>query len=563
MSLSRIQTTLFSGDISDSVLRSFLVSPAPTGLTATVGNEQVLLSWVAPTVLAQTPITDYTKQYSSNNGTTWTTFTEAASTATSATITGLTNGTAYTFRVAGVNGIGTGAFSTASSAVTPVAGDPLFNSVALRLPFDSDLNDVSLNGITMTVVGGAAVDTTTKRFGAGSLPVGGGKGIYSSYPALGTQDCVIEWWQLFADPGSEKQEILRVGPLDITAGDSTFRWKVKLQRTFATSSFDLHYGNPAGWSHVAIVRESGNWRLYLNGTLIVSKSAGEVNSGSPIDFGGGNFALGGNLSAGGASYAAAAGHFDDLRITANSTRGYTGSTITVPTAALHTRGIYDDPAFERVSLLLPMDGTDSTFTDSSLTPKTITAFGNATQSTAQSKFGGKSAYFDGTGDYISIDDSGNAFAFGTGDFCYEFWFRSAASNPYAALVTRPYGLPGGIFIGLNGASGNGRPEIYWREFENALFIQSDTGGFNDDNWHHFAFARSGTTCRMYIDGVSRGSRTDIGTSVSTSTLIVGTDIEFSGRDFTGYIDDLRITKGSDRGYTGETITVPTAAFPTS
>jgi hypothetical protein len=43
------------------------------------------------------------------------------STATTRTVTGLTNGTAYTFRVAAVNGIGTGAYSTASAAVTPVA----------------------------------------------------------------------------------------------------------------------------------------------------------------------------------------------------------------------------------------------------------------------------------------------------------------------------------------------------------------------------------------------------------------------------------------------------------
>jgi hypothetical protein len=220
-----------------------------------------------------------------------------------------------------------------------------------------------------------------------------------------------------------------------------------------------------------------------------------------------------------------------------------------------------DPYFSNVSLLLHMDGTVNTFVDSSLTPKTITALGNATQSTVQSKWGGKSAEFDGSGDYLSIDDIGNGFAFGTGDFVYEWWFRSAASNAYAAMVTRPYNSPGGILMSLNGNSGNGRPEIFWREFENALLIQSDTGGFNDNNWHHFAFVRSGTTCSMYIDGIRRATRDGISTSVGTSTLIVGADIQFSGRDFNGYIDDLRITKGNNRGYTGATITVPTSAFP--
>jgi hypothetical protein len=93
--------------------------PAPTSVTALAGNAQATASWTAPTVLTQTPLQDYVVQYSSNSGSSWTTFSDGTSTATSATVTGLTNGTAYTFRVAGVNAVGTGSYSTASSAVTP------------------------------------------------------------------------------------------------------------------------------------------------------------------------------------------------------------------------------------------------------------------------------------------------------------------------------------------------------------------------------------------------------------------------------------------------------------
>jgi predicted phage tail protein len=90
-----------------------------------VGNAQVVLAWTAPTgVIAQAPITDYSVQLSTNGGSTWTTASDAVSTATSATITGLTNGTAYVFRVAAVNGVGTGAYTAASSSVTPIAGTP-------------------------------------------------------------------------------------------------------------------------------------------------------------------------------------------------------------------------------------------------------------------------------------------------------------------------------------------------------------------------------------------------------------------------------------------------------
>jgi hypothetical protein len=104
----------------DTELRALFTPGAPTGVTPTGGNAQVSLAWTAPTVLSQTPITDYTIQFSSNSGSTWTTFARgAASSATSATVTGLSNGTAYVFRVAAVNAVGTGSYSAASSSVTP------------------------------------------------------------------------------------------------------------------------------------------------------------------------------------------------------------------------------------------------------------------------------------------------------------------------------------------------------------------------------------------------------------------------------------------------------------
>lgn len=109
---------LASSSVQDDARWNLFLPPAPTSLTATAGNAQVALTWTAPTVLAQTPITDYVVQYSTNNGSTWATFSDGTSTSTSATVTGLTNGTAYVFRVAAVNGVGTGAYAT-SGSVTP------------------------------------------------------------------------------------------------------------------------------------------------------------------------------------------------------------------------------------------------------------------------------------------------------------------------------------------------------------------------------------------------------------------------------------------------------------
>ena len=79
-------------------------------------------------------------------------------------------------------------------------------------------------------------------------------------------------------------------------------------------------------------------------------------------------------------------------------------------------------------------------------------------------------------------------------------------------------------------------------------------------WQHVAIARSGSTCRLYLNGTLAGSQTDTSThTVHPTTIRIGSSVLASGA--VGYIDDFRWTCGSSRGYTGSTITVPTAAYP--
>lgn len=91
---------------------------APTGLTGTPSDQQMALTWTAPTVDGGTSITDYVVQYKLAVASTWTTFTDGVSTSTSATVTGLTNLSSYNFRVAAKNSVGTGAYG-ASFTGTP------------------------------------------------------------------------------------------------------------------------------------------------------------------------------------------------------------------------------------------------------------------------------------------------------------------------------------------------------------------------------------------------------------------------------------------------------------
>ncbi len=98
------------------------VPSAPTSVTATAGNAQANVSWTAPTSNGGSPILSYTVTSTPAGGT--------ASTlgATSTTVTGLTNGTVYTFTVVATNAVGPSAASLPSNSVTPTAGTLKSNS---------------------------------------------------------------------------------------------------------------------------------------------------------------------------------------------------------------------------------------------------------------------------------------------------------------------------------------------------------------------------------------------------------------------------------------------------
>jgi len=98
---------------------------APTSLTASAGNGQISLSWTAPATTHGT-ITNYLVEYTPSGGSA--VYVLTGSTSTSYTLTGLTNDTSYTVRVAAVNftagdwsGTATGTPSLASVPGAPTA----------------------------------------------------------------------------------------------------------------------------------------------------------------------------------------------------------------------------------------------------------------------------------------------------------------------------------------------------------------------------------------------------------------------------------------------------------
>jgi len=93
---------------------------APTGLAGTGGDTQAALAWTAPSSDGGAAITGYVIEYTPSGGSATTVSTGVTS--PSFTLSGLTNGTAHSIRVAAVNSVGQGSYSSAVS-VTP-AGVP-------------------------------------------------------------------------------------------------------------------------------------------------------------------------------------------------------------------------------------------------------------------------------------------------------------------------------------------------------------------------------------------------------------------------------------------------------
>src|SRR5205814_6620820 len=87
---------------------------APTGVGATAGNASANVTWTAPLNGGGTPIVGFT--VTSSGGQT----ASAPPGSSSATVSGLTNGTSYTFAVTATNAVGTSPASAPSAPVVPM-----------------------------------------------------------------------------------------------------------------------------------------------------------------------------------------------------------------------------------------------------------------------------------------------------------------------------------------------------------------------------------------------------------------------------------------------------------
>jgi len=296
------------------------------------------------------------------------------------------------------------------------------------------------------------------------------------------------------------------------------------------------------WNHIVLVRSgtgSNQTSMFLNGNRIANGTVTDAWTSSTTA-----------LIQGSTSSYQITGWMSGVRIV-KGTAVYdpTQTTLTVPTAPL--------TAITNTSILLNF--TNAGIYDATSKNDLETVDG-AQISTAQSKWGGSSMAFDGSGDYL-FGKSNDLLSIASGDFTLEFWVYRNSSQPstYPRILTIGAANYSALIFWLSGGSNI----LVDYSTSGSAWTSNSFGGatLSATTWTHLALVRSSGNLLLFKDGTQQS------TSVSNSSFLLATpEIRvatlFNPADnyFAGYIQDLRITKGYAR-YTAN-FTPPTAAFPT-
>ena len=454
--------------------------------------------------------------------------------------------------------IGSVVYSTSGFTV-PTTPLTAITNTAMLICQSNRFFDASANAISITTSGTPSVQAfspfaPTAAYSAATVGGSGyfdGTGDYLSVPddvafTMGAGDFALEAW-VYVTATSGSQVIFGTSNSAGSAGSMSFVLQAQNSSGFpavvvgyagalysATSSEALTKNQ---WNHIAGVRNGATVSIYVNGvsrgtlnmgTLAITDSTDIVGIGRNGNFNG--------------EYLT--GYIASARIVKGSAV-YTAD-FTLPTAPL--------TAITNTQLLL--NYTNAGITDATA-KNVLETVGNAQISTTQSKFGGSSMYFDGTGDQLVFPNSEN-FNIVRGNFTVECWVYLTGSS-------------GSIINYTNGQSNNSNfafelyqissSTIYMSIFETSTQYFASSTAFALNTWVHLAGVRNGNTLTVYVNGTAGSTTANVtgvgGNNPGSSTLKVS-GYNNATNMITGYVDDLRITKGYAR-YTAN-FTPPTAPF---
>ena len=434
------------------------------------------------------------------------------------------------------------AFTPSTTSLTAISGTRLLTCQSNRFI------DNSTNAFAITVTGTPTIQAFSPfapTVAYSTANVGGsgyfdGTGDYlniatSTAFGFGTGDFTIEFWTLWGGTLNSLNGGTFIELRSAVASEATVIY-------ISTSGVISFYDGPANvevssgvtitkqWTHIAVARASGVWRIFVNGTLAASRtSSSDLGSTKPCLIGQG---INGSTTA-------YNGYISNLRVV-KGTAVYT-SAFTPPTAPLTN--------IANTSLLC-------NFTNAGIFDQTakniLETVGDAKVSTAQYKYGTGSMYFDGSGDYLTVRDN-PMMQMGSGNFTIEFWWYPNSIAGYQTPYDKGYNGSSGLV--LQTGNGDGRIIVY---ASGSAVVTSNTA-VTVNNWTHMALVRNSTSLTLYQNGVSVGSATNSTNFSNTSITGIGGNVSGAiGYPINGYIDDLRITKGYAR-YTS-TFTPPTSAL---
>lgn len=209
----------------------------------------------------------------------------------------------------------------------------------------------------------------------------------------------------------------------------------------------------------------------------------------------------------------------------------------------------------RPVLLLHFDGADGAVVFTDELGHTVSVTGNAQIDTAQSRFGGASALFDGVDDRLSIADSAD-WHFGTGDWTIEFWGRALtkisgspiiigqANDLGAGAASWAINTDGTTYVGVNASTGSGTWNIIAlasNQYQNFDFSQAA--------WHHIAISCDYPIVWIFIDGIQYAVGTLAQAMPDSSLQLTIGNGSSDANDLQGWLDELRVIKGTAM-YTG-------------
>ena len=195
-----------------------------------------------------------------------------------------------------------------------------------------------------------------------------------------------------------------------------------------------------------------------------------------------------------------------------------------------------------------------TWTGASLPSSTpITLTGSPILSTTQQRFSLSSLYLDGSS-YVTVSND-TRFAFNAEDFAIEFWVYRTTSPGATQII---------FDMRINGSANE--PVLYLDSsyqlvcgINNGSTISSGaTVALN--TWTHVALTRQGTSTKLFVNGVQGGGTLTDSVAKIAAVVTIGARQSDGGGKFTGYIDEIRISRGIAR-YTG-TFTPTNSAFAT-